>query len=154
MRDSTATTTGVPSQLHKQVKLQTLRQEKRSCKTTTLFAAFLSDVKWTGGRVAARSRTPRVRCNIDVYCFKFLTCTRILFTRLFDCFGVRLPKEIVLVHVFLYDVSSQFTCSDFADSSLTGGCARDKLRVRFLKNRRNNRLVWVFYSSNMLCTVT
>lgn len=33
------------------------------------------------------------------------------------------PKEIVFVHVFLYDVGAHFTCSDFADSSLAGGCA-------------------------------
>lgn len=39
------------------------------------------------------------------------------------------------MHVFLYDVSAHFTCSDFADSSLTGGCARDKLRVRYEKRR-------------------
>lgn len=28
---------------------------------------FLSDVKWTGGRVAARSLAPHVRNKVDVY---------------------------------------------------------------------------------------
>lgn len=80
---------------------------------------FLSDVKWTGGRVAARSRSPRVRCKIDVY---FDVNTNIVYAivRLLRC---SVAEGDCVVVVFLLDASVHFTCSDFADSSLTGGCA-------------------------------
>lgn len=77
-----------------------INKKREVVKQQTVFAAFLSDVKWTGGRVVARSRTPRVRCEIDVYCFIFWReyeyCLRDCTTT--SVFGCR--RRLCLVHVF------------------------------------------------------
>lgn len=61
--------------------------------------AFLSDVKWTGGRVAVRSRIPRDRFKSMFIVLNFDVNTNIVYAivRLLRC---SVPKQIVFVDVF------------------------------------------------------